>query len=140
MGKICTKWAKNRVFEFIGNFNSHQFFLNRSHVQNQLVSPRLTQPFILPMFFKRVPGISGNLVVKSKLPSCSGSVAFRQLNSSIKKGAIKIFFHMCFIFYNKINSGKLQNTSHMRFLHFQETLSLDFLEMKFPKVVLVIIL
>ena len=38
------------------------------HVQNHWVAPRLTQPFILPWSTKLVPEISGNLVVKSKLP------------------------------------------------------------------------
>ena len=34
-----------------------------------------TQPFILSRSIKWVPGISGNLLVKSKLPPHSGSVA-----------------------------------------------------------------
>ena len=37
-------------------------------VQTHWVVPRLTQPFILLRSIKWVPGISGNLVVKSKLP------------------------------------------------------------------------
>ena len=36
------------------------------------VVPRSTQPFILPRSIKRVPGISGDLVVKSKVPPRSG--------------------------------------------------------------------
>ena len=36
------------------------------------MAPRSTQPFILSRSIKRVPGISGNLVVKSKLASRSG--------------------------------------------------------------------
>ena len=36
-------------------------------------APRSTQPFILPRSTKWVPGISGNLVVKSKLPPRIGS-------------------------------------------------------------------
>ena len=43
------------------------------HVQNHWVAPRLTQPFILLRSVKWVPEISGNLVVKSKLPPRSGS-------------------------------------------------------------------
>ena len=38
----------------------------------KLVAPRSTQSFILPRSMKWVPGISGNLVVKSKLPPRSG--------------------------------------------------------------------
>ena len=38
------------------------------HVQNHWVAPRLTQPFIFLRSINLVPGISGNLVVKSKLP------------------------------------------------------------------------
>ena len=38
-----------------------------------LVAPRSTQPFILLRLVKWVPEISGNLVVKSKLPPRSGS-------------------------------------------------------------------
>ena len=44
-----------------------------SRVQNHRVAPRSTQPFILPRSIKLVPGNSGNLVVKSKLPPRSGS-------------------------------------------------------------------
>ena len=44
-----------------------------TRVQNQWVAPRLTQPSILSRSIKRVPAISGNLVVKSKLPPRSGS-------------------------------------------------------------------
>ena len=49
------------------------FPIQGSCVQNQWVAPRLTQPFILPRSIKWVPGISGNLVVKRKLPPWSGS-------------------------------------------------------------------
>ena len=44
-----------------------------SRVQNHWVAARSTQPFILPQSIKWVPGISGNLVVKSKLLPRSGS-------------------------------------------------------------------
>ena len=56
-----------------------------SRVQNHLVAPRSTQPFILPRSIKLVSGISGNLVVKSKLPPRSGT-SLRQLNPIRKKG------------------------------------------------------
>ena len=46
---------------------------------------KATQSFILPRSIKCVPGISGNLVVKSKLPCRSRSVALRQLNPVLKK-------------------------------------------------------
>ena len=48
------------------------FPIHGSHVQEHWVAPRLTQPFILPRLIKLVLGISGNLVVKSKLPPRSG--------------------------------------------------------------------
>ena len=47
----------------------------------------------LPRSIKWVSGISGNLVVKSKLPPCSGFVAFRLLNSIHDKGAKKFFLN-----------------------------------------------
>ena len=48
------------------------FPIQGPRVQNHWVDPRWTQPFILPRSIKWVPGISGNLVVKSKLPPRSG--------------------------------------------------------------------
>ena len=45
------------------------FPIQGSRVQNQWMAPRSTQPFILPRSIKWVPRISGNLVVKSKLPT-----------------------------------------------------------------------
>ena len=42
---------------------------------NHWVASRSTQFFILPRLIKWVPGISGILVLKSKLPPCSGFVA-----------------------------------------------------------------
>ena len=42
-------------------------------LQNHCVAPTLTQPFIFPRSVKQVRGISGNLVVKSKLLHRSGS-------------------------------------------------------------------
>ena len=51
-----------------------------SRVQNHWVTTRLTQPFIFPWSMKLVPGTLGDLMVKRKLSSRSGSVALRQLN------------------------------------------------------------
>ena len=48
------------------------FPIKGSHVQNHWVVPRSTQPFFFLRLIKLVPGISGNLVVKSKLPSRIG--------------------------------------------------------------------
>ena len=49
------------------------FPIQMSHVQNHWLAPRSTQPFILVRSVKLLPEISGNLVVKSKLPPQSGS-------------------------------------------------------------------
>ena len=49
-----------------------RFILKRSAVCFNLF-PRSTQPFILSRLIKLLPGTSGNLLVKSKLPPCSGS-------------------------------------------------------------------
>ena len=46
--------------------------LHKLRVQNHWVVPRWTQPFILPWSIKWLAEISGNLVVKSKLPPRSG--------------------------------------------------------------------
>ena len=59
------------------------------------VAPRLTQPFISPRSIKWVPGISGNLVVKSKLPPRSGS-SLEAVEPHPWKGAIKFFFQKRF--------------------------------------------
>ena len=50
------------------------------------VTPRPTRPFFLPRSIKWVPGISWDLVVKSKLSPRSDSVALQLLNPSIKRG------------------------------------------------------
>ena len=59
-------------------------------VQNHWVAPRSTQPFILPRSIKWVPGISRNLVVKSKLPHRSGS-SLEAVEPHPWKGTIKFF-------------------------------------------------
>ena len=46
------------------------------------------------MFLKLYSGISGNLVVKSKLLPCSGSIAWRQLNR-IHKWGHNVFLSFC---------------------------------------------
>ena len=59
------------IYSFMEQWPSGQgagFPIQGSRVQNHWVAPRSTQPFILS-----VPEISGNLVVKSKLPPRSGS-------------------------------------------------------------------
>ena len=42
-------------------------------VQNLWVTLRSIQSLIIPSLIKRVPGLSGKLVVKSKMPPRSGS-------------------------------------------------------------------
>ena len=63
----------------------------RSRVQNHWVAPSSTQPFILPRSIKWVPGISGNLVVKSKLPP-RGGTSLEPVEPHSQKGTIKIYF------------------------------------------------
>ena len=49
------------------------YFQSRGPVfKNHWVAPRSTQPFNLPRSIKWVPGISGDLVIKSKVPTQSG--------------------------------------------------------------------
>ena len=64
--------------------------IQRSHVQNYRLAPRSTQSFVLPRSIKWLPGISGNLVVKSKLPPRSGS-SLEAVEPHPEKGAIKLF-------------------------------------------------
>ena len=66
------------------------FLIQGSRVQNHRGAPRSTQPFILLRSIKWVPGISGNLVVKSKLPPRSGS-RLEAVEPHPWKGAIKFF-------------------------------------------------
>ena len=61
------------------------FPIQGSFVQNHWVALRLTQSFILQRLIKWVPGISGNLVVKSKL-LLEVTLTLRQLNPIHKKG------------------------------------------------------
>ena len=59
-------------------------------VQNDWAVLRSTQPFILPGSIKWVPGISRELVLKSKLSPRSGSVALSSW-TPFKKRAIMFF-------------------------------------------------
>ena len=65
-------------------------------VQNNWVAPCLTQSFILPSSVKWEPGISGNLVVNSKLPPRSDfsleAVAHHAWKGLIK---FKVFLRSC---------------------------------------------
>ena len=70
----------------------------RPYWKNQRIWPikvifllRLTQPFILPRSVKWAPEISGNLVVKSKLPPRSGS-SLEAVEPHPWKEAINFFF------------------------------------------------
>ena len=72
--------------------------IHGSRVQNHWIAPRLTQPFILPGSIKWVPGIFGNLVVKSKLPPWSGS-SLEAVEPHPGKGVITFFV---FFQYNTI--------------------------------------
>ena len=98
--KDCIIWRKmalglKLVYRFI-NFIiplpathiriSWGFPMHGSQDQNYWVAPKSTQPFIIPRSIKWVPEILGYLAVKSKLSPCSGTVALRQLNQSIKRG------------------------------------------------------
>ena len=58
----------NRSRKLIPNLKIDDAITLLSH----LVAPRSTQPFIFPRSIKWVPGISGDLVVKGKLPPWSG--------------------------------------------------------------------
>ena len=74
------------------------FPIQESHVQNHWVAPRSTQPFILPRSIKWVPGISGNLVVKSKLPPQSGTSP-EAVEPHPWKGAMKRGHKVCLFFF-----------------------------------------
>ena len=79
------------------------------------MTPRSTQPSTLLQLIKWVPGISGNLVVKNKLPPHSGPAALRQLNPTHKKGPLKCFFYVRIIKVKKCFCLQIQNES-CRFL------------------------
>ena len=49
--------------------------------------PHFVYNFSRKMFLKLHPGISWNLVIKSKLPPQSGCIALRQLNPIHKNGS-----------------------------------------------------
>ena len=53
---------------------------------------KVDSAFYLSRSIKWVPEISGNVVVKSKMPPRSGSTALRKLNTIHKKGPQSFFF------------------------------------------------
>ena len=61
---------------------------------------RSTQSFILPRVIKWVPGMSGNLVVRTKLPPWSGS-SLETVEPYPQKGTIKfvVFYFYFFIIF-----------------------------------------
>ena len=81
----------------------HKERLGESRVQNYGVPSRSTQPFILLRLLKWVPGISGNLVVKSKLSPRSGSISLRQLKPIHNQGARKFFLKKRIWSWNNTN-------------------------------------
>ena len=88
-----------------------------SRVQKHQVAPRLTQPFILPRSIKRVPGISGDLVEKSKLPPRSGA-GLEAVEPHPYNRAVKFFFNnvLCLLTTFKclqfINQKRFMNKKH----------------------------
>ena len=69
--QLCIEYAVMSGLCFTEQWPSGQgagFQIHGTHGQKHWVAPRSTQPFILPRLLKWVPAISGNLVVKSKLP------------------------------------------------------------------------
>ena len=64
------------------------FPIQGSLVQNHEVAPRLTQHSSLPRSIKWEPGTPADLLVKSKLSSCSG---LEVVEPHSWKGAIKFF-------------------------------------------------
>ena len=61
------------------------------------LSPKSNQPFILLRSIKWVPGIAGNLVVKSKLPPRSGS-SLEAVAPHPKKRGLKVFFNYLYTY------------------------------------------
>ena len=86
--------------------------------------PHFVYDFARKMFLKLYSGISGNLVVKSKLPPQSGSVALRQLNP-IHKGATMFFLKF-------LLTGQVSLPEHFYFLIY---LSICVLQLFFNQVV-----
>ena len=74
------RWSHGLVVRALGFPNQG------SQVRNHRVTPRSSQPFVLPRSINWVTGSSRDLMVMSKLSSRSGSVALRQLSPIHKKG------------------------------------------------------
>ena len=66
------------------------FPIQGSRVQNLWVALRSIQSFIIPRLIKWVPGLSGKLVVKSKMPPRSGS-SLEAIENHPKKATINLF-------------------------------------------------
>ena len=73
--RLVPLWGGNLLFttKFPDIPGTHFTDLGEWKAESTLKPPRSTQPFILPRLVKWVPGISGNVVVKSKLPPRSGT-------------------------------------------------------------------
>ena len=99
------------MLKFLGT----SFSIQGSCVQNHWMAPRSTQSFILLRSIKRVAEIYGNLLVKSKLPFWSDSLALRQLNVIYKKGSLSFFLHTHKIFCYKKNNkqGSVMTVSNI---------------------------
>ena len=72
------------------------FLIQGFCIWNHWVAPRLTQPFILLRRIKWVPGISGNIVVKSKLAPWSGSTRHEVTEPHPWKRVINFFIVILF--------------------------------------------
>ena len=77
------KWQKNHVNKEVPKWYNDFAF----HIGNHVGICMLAWVRKSTRNFKWVLGISGNLMAKSKLPPCSGSVVLRQLNPINKKGS-----------------------------------------------------
>ena len=98
------RWWKVTFFEQWPSGQGVGYPIQGSRVQNHWVAPWSTQPLILPRSIKWVPGISGNLVVKSKLPPRSGS----SLEAvDIKRGHKVFCFFLHFLCTESL--GRLEN-------------------------------
>ena len=85
VGIVCLYFSRNPLLSFLLRHDLKWWSSGQDagspiqvfYIQNHWMAPRLTQPFIRLRSMKLVPGLSGNLVVKSKLPPQSGSTALR---------------------------------------------------------------
>ena len=77
-----------QIWDFCRNIANNISFHYRTNLVK--INGLMVKPFILQRSIKWIPRISGNLVVKSKLPHPSGS-SFPSWTPSIKRGH-KVFF------------------------------------------------